>query len=84
MNYASECRADDPKADQSDNAKSCEAPASVAAGWGWSTPAQAEQEAQRIFQRTLSAWAMDVLSLRRLGLMEPGCRAGESQLVVPA
>ncbi|MCA9310040.1 MAG: hypothetical protein KDA21_02480 [Phycisphaerales bacterium] len=43
-----------------------------------------EQEARRMFQRTLSAWAMDLLSLRQRGLDRPGARPYAVSSYVPA
>lgn len=37
----------------------------------------ARSEMRRMFNRTLSAWAMDVLELRRRGLDRPGVRTAE-------
>ena len=40
--------------------------------------AQAVQEARRLFARTLSGWASDVLRLRRLGLHRPAWSTPDS------
>lgn len=52
-------------------------------GWEWNSPMVAEQEARRMFHRTLSAWAMDVLALRRRGLDKPRRLARSMGLVTP-
>lgn len=52
-------------------------------GWEWNSPATAELEARRMFHRTLSAWAMDVLALRRRGLDKPRCLTRSMGLVTP-
>lgn len=49
----------------------------------WNSPAHAELEARRLFHRTLSAWAMDVLALRRRGLDTPRCLTRSMGLVTP-
>jgi hypothetical protein len=41
-------------------------------------------EARAMFTRMLSAWASDLLSLRRTGLDVPGHRAGTADLVTPS
>lgn len=52
-------------------------------GWEWNSPAAAELEARRMFHRTLSAWAMDVLALRKRGLDTPRCLTRSMGLVTP-
>ena len=52
-------------------------------GWEWSSPASAELEARRMFHRTLSAWAVDVLALRKRGLDTPRCLTRSMGLVTP-
>lgn len=52
-------------------------------GWEWNSPAAAELEARRMFHRTLSAWAMDVLALRKRGLDKPRCLARSMGLITP-
>lgn len=50
----------------------------------WNSPVSAEQEARRLFCRTLSAWAMDALALRRRGLDVPRSLRRSMGLAPPA
>lgn len=43
-----------------------------------------EQDARRMYQRMLSTWAMDLLSLRQRGMDRPGARSYAPSSYVPA
>ena len=44
----------------------------------------ARQDAQRMFQRTITAWAQDVLRLRAAGLDRPCARPAGALVTAPA
>jgi hypothetical protein len=46
-------------------------------------PAKAHIEAQFMFQRVVTGWAMDALALRRAGLDRPSVRRGRSLGLIP-
>ncbi len=48
------------------------------------TEKQIEAQTQAMFARVLSAWAMDLLELRRTGLIVPSERTGAPDPVMPA
>ncbi len=43
-----------------------------------------EDQTRAMFTRVLSGWAMDLLELRRTGLIVPGARDGSGEAVMPA
>jgi hypothetical protein len=47
------------------------------------TEKQIEAQTQAMFARVLSAWAMDLLELRRTGLIVPSARSGAPDPVMP-
>jgi hypothetical protein len=48
----------------------------VEAPAGLRSPEHAERAAQRLFRKTLAAWAMDLMDLRRRGLDRPRASQG--------
>jgi hypothetical protein len=42
-----------------------------------------QEKAQQMFQRVITGWAMDALSLRRRGLDRPGQRQGTGACTAP-
>ena len=48
------------------------------------TDAITEQDARHMYRRTLSRWAMDLLSLRQRGIDTPRNRPGSMSTFVPA
>jgi hypothetical protein len=48
-----------------------------------SQPAQAHIEAQSMFHRVVTGWAMDTLALRRSGLDRPSARDSHAPGLVP-
>lgn len=45
---------------------------------------EVEQIAQRLYARTLSQWAMDLMALRRDGLHVPSHRGGDEDFATPS
>lgn len=50
---------------------------------GRTPSAEAEHLARMMFERILTGWAMDVLSLQRRGLDVPGARAASGRPAAP-